>query len=253
MGPNKPKKGQRTKSGEQASGEADMGEAEEGIVMRVMEAITDERILTLLKKALYPQPLDDKLQRMNDIIEALTKTISERDARIQQLERKVDTIEQEMDRLEQYTRRSNLVFRGIAETDQGENTDAKILSLVNSEMKITPALALSDIARSHRLGKKREGTGNRRAIIVRFNSDRVRDCVYRGRVNLKDYNQQHRDHPVFINDDLTARRSKLAFECRQLKKEKKISDTWTYYGKLIVKDLSSNVSEVTCEADLRRY
>ncbi len=51
-----------------------MGEAyEEGIVMRVMEAITDESILTLLKKALYPQPLDDKLQRMNDIIEALTK------------------------------------------------------------------------------------------------------------------------------------------------------------------------------------
>ena len=83
MGPNKPKKGQRTKNGEQASGEADniMGEAyEEGIVIRVMEAITDERILTLLKKALYPQPLDDKL-RMNDIIEALTKTISERDAR----------------------------------------------------------------------------------------------------------------------------------------------------------------------------
>ena len=128
MGPNKPKKGQRTKSGEQASGEADMGEAEEGIVLRVMEALTDDRILTLLKKALYPQPLDDKLQRMNDTIEALTKAISERDGRIQQLERKVDTIEQEMDRLEQYTRRSNLVFRGIAETDLGENTDAKILS-----------------------------------------------------------------------------------------------------------------------------
>ena len=100
MGPNKPKKGQRTKSGEQASGEAAMGEAEEGIVRGVMEALTDDRILTLLKKALYPQPLDDKLQRMNDIIESLTKTISERDARIQQLERKVDIIEQEMDRLD---------------------------------------------------------------------------------------------------------------------------------------------------------
>ena len=92
-------------------------------------------------------------------------------------------------------------------------------------MKITPALALSDIARSHRLGKMREGAGNRRAIIVRFNSDRVRDCVYRGFVNLKGYNSQHRDNPGFINDDLTARRSKLAFECRQLKKAKKISDT----------------------------
>ena len=246
------KKGPKSTSGEQACGVADVGEAD-GIVLRVIEALTDERILSLLKKALYPQPLDDKIERMNTTIESFTKTIRERDARIEQLERKVDTIEQEVDRLEQYTRRSNLVFRGFAETGQGENTDAKIISLVNNEMKITPALALSDIARSHRLGKMREGAGNRRAIIVRFNSDRVRDCVYRGRVNLKGYNSQHRDNPVFINDDLTARKSKLAFECRQLKKAKKISDTWTYYGKLIVKDLSSNISEVTCEADLRRY
>ena len=57
MAPNKPKKGQRTKSGE-----VDMGEAEQGIVLRVMEALTDDRILSLLTKALYPQPLDDKLE-----------------------------------------------------------------------------------------------------------------------------------------------------------------------------------------------
>ncbi len=57
MAPNKPKKGQRTKSGE-----VDMGEAEQGIILRVMEALTDDRILSLLTKALYPQPLDDKLE-----------------------------------------------------------------------------------------------------------------------------------------------------------------------------------------------
>ena len=62
MAPNKPKKGQRTQSWE-----VDMGEAEKGIVLRLMEALTDDRILSLLKKALYPQPLDDKIERMNDI------------------------------------------------------------------------------------------------------------------------------------------------------------------------------------------
>ena len=115
---------------------------------------------------------------------------------------------------------------------------AHILSLVNNEIKITPVLTLTDIARSHRLGKQREGAGNR-AIIVRLNSDRVRDSVYRGRVNLKEFNQVNRDHPVFINDDLTARRSKLGFDCRQVKKGKRITDTWTYYGKLLVKDISN--------------
>ena len=72
-------------------------------------------------------------------------------------------------------------------------------------------------------------------------------------MNLKEYNQQHRDHQVFINDDLTARRSKLASDCRQLKKAKKLTNTWTYYGKLLIKDLSNKVSEVTCSADLRQY
>ena len=60
------------------------------------------------------------------------------------------------------------------------------------------------------LNLQREGAGNG-AIIVRFNSDRVRESVHRGQVNLKEFNQVHRDHPVFINDDLTVRRSKLAF------------------------------------------
>ena len=92
------KKGPKSTSGEQASGVDDVGEAE-GIVLRVMEALTDERILSLLKKALYPQPLDDKIERMNTTIESFTKTIRERDARIEQLERKVDTIEQEVDNL----------------------------------------------------------------------------------------------------------------------------------------------------------
>ena len=44
---------------------------------------------------------------------------------------------------------------------------------------------------------------------------------------LKTYNSQHREAPVFVNDDLTTRRAKLAFDCRILKKENKIADTWT--------------------------
>ena len=72
-------------------------------------------------------------------------------------------------------------------------------------------------------------------------------------MNLKEFNQQHRDHPVFINDDLTARRSKLSFDCRQLKEGKRITDTLTYNGKLLVKDLNNKVSEVTCSVDPRQY
>ena len=95
MASNKQKKEQRTKSVDD-----DVGETEERIVLRVMEALTDDRILSLLKKALYPQPLDDKLARMNDTLDALTKILGEKDSRIGLLDKKVGTIEEEMDKLE---------------------------------------------------------------------------------------------------------------------------------------------------------
>ena len=80
-----------------------------------------------------------------------------------------------------------------------------------------------------------------RPIIVRFQSQRLRDEVYRARTKLKDYNQQRRDAQIVINDDLTARRSKLAYDARQLKKAKKITDCWTSYGKILIKDLTNKV------------
>ena len=124
-----------------------------------------------------------------------------------------------------------------------ENTDGQIISLVNDAMKLSPPLQAHDIARSHRLGAPREG-GRPRPIIVRFVSDKARDAVYRARSGLKVYNSQNREAPVFVNDDLTNRRAKLAFDCRKLKKEKKIADTWTYNGKVVVKDLTGKISEV---------
>ena len=51
-------------------------------------------------------------------------------------------------------------------------------------------------------------------------------------------NQEHKDQQIFVNEDLTSRRSKLANETRQMKSSKKITDCWTYNGKVLVKDLS---------------
>ena len=151
--------------------------------------------------------------------------------------------------MEQYTRRLNLVFSGFAEFARGEDTDAKIMVLVNDEMDL--ALQPADIARSHQLGAPRPD-GRNRPIIMRFTSDRVRDTVYRARIKLKDINRRNRETPVFVNDDLTSRRSKLAFECRKLKKGTKITDTWAFNGKVLVKDLTK-VSQINGLEQLRNY
>ena len=119
-------------------------------------------------------------------------------------------------------------------------------------MGITPPIELHQISRSHRLGKRVDGQGRprERPIIVRFIGERVRDEVYRARTKLKDHNDQHRDSNIFINDDLTIRRAKLAYETRLMKREKTISDCWTAYGKVMVKTLAGLVKEVKSQQDL---
>ena len=224
------------------SAEGDMGEGDD-IVLRVMEAVADERVIQLLQKAPYPQMLLDNFAEMNTRIDCLTAQLTAKD-NIAALEKRVEELEESVDRTEQYSRRSNLLFNGFKETGDTENTDDRIISLVNDAMKLIPPLQAHDIARSHRIGGPREG-GHPRPIIVRFSSDKAaRDAVYRARSGLKTYNRQHREAPVFVNNDLTTRREKLAFDCRTLKKENKIADTWTYNGKVVIKNLTGKIMEV---------
>ena len=92
-----------------------------------------------------------------------------------------------------------------------------------------------------------------RPVIVRFSSDRVRDRVVRARTSLKPHNTERRDKPIFVNEDLTAKRSKLAFATRQLKRQRKITDCWTVNGKILVKDNSNRIVEIRSLDMLHKY
>ena len=112
-----------------------MGDGDD-IVIRVMEAVADERVIKLLQKALYPKPLMDKFNETNTRIDGLTAQLTAKDNDIAALQKRVEELEESADRAEQYSRRSNLLFSGFKETGGGatENTDGQIISLVN-EMK----------------------------------------------------------------------------------------------------------------------
>ena len=143
---------------------------------------------------------------------------------------------------------------GIPETcDGGEDTDEKILAVINGRIGFEPPVQRHQLERSHRIGRRAVGPGPPgppRAIVVRFTSERLRDDVYRVRTRLKAHNQLHRDQSIFINDDLTARRAKLAFQTRLLKKARKINDCWTSYGKVMIKDLANNIKEIKSTSQL---
>ena len=110
----------------------------------------------------------------------------------------------ERDRMEQYSRKENLITRGIKEAR--EETEGSLCNAVQKIAEITgtqlgdPTISISAI---HRLGKVqtagagRENHTHARPVIVRLTSRRVRQQILRGKKNLKN-NTAIRDDDTFL-------------------------------------------------------
>ena len=227
----------------------DDNDDQDALAVRIIDLLRDDQILDIFRKALYPEALSAKIDDLYGVIDRLSKSIEAKDDKIKTLENKVDSMEREIDNLEQYTRRPNLRISGIPDTGEGEDTTEKVLAVINGKLGLAHPLLPQHVERSHRVGRQVDRQ-HPRPVIVRFTSERTRDIVYRAKTALKDFNKQHRDTQIYINDDLTNRRAKMAFESRTLKKNKKIADCWTSYGKVMIKDLTNKVKEVKSLGDL---
>ena len=104
---------------------------------------------------------------------------------------------------------------------------------------------------SHRLGRRLPGAdAHARPVIVKFATTHVRDVVIRARRRLR---ESGRGPTLYVNEDLTRRRATLAKKTRELKKEKKITDCWTFNGKVLVKTIDGTVKEIRADIDLSGY
>ena len=105
---------------------------------------------------------------------------------------------------------------------------------------------------SHRVGK--QVTGKHRQIIVKFATRNIRERVFRAKSDLKSVNQQSEDKPkIYINEDLTQFREGMAREARSYRASGLISDTWTIYGKVMIKENFGRVRIIKTYDDLFRY
>ena len=191
------------------------------MILSFVELLADEQVVSKLRKALFPHVLADKIYGLTAKISTLTDRLEKQDAYIDELEKRLTTVETNYDRLEQYLRLSNLRFHGIDET---ENITAKVMAVANGVMKVAAPISIGHIVTSHRLGNPSIGLIPR-PVIVRFTVNRPRDVILRAKRQLRDSGSL-----IFVNEDLTQHRAKLASKSRQLKKEHKITDCWTYNG-----------------------
>ena len=182
----------------------------------------------------------------------LKQQLSEKDAELQRLRNIIRDQQIMLDDLEQHGRRDSLRISGVPENPEHDNTDEAVLKICN-EMKVEPQVEPRDIAVSHRVGKS--AAGRPRQILVKFATRNVRERVFKARTELKNVNkkEESKEKHIYVNEDLTRFRAGLAKDARSLKNNGNISDTWTMYGKILVKDNFGHVKVITKSEDLQGY
>ena len=238
-------------------------------LLELSEALDDKQIAKKFQDIVAPlmRPLMDSIERTQATIASLKSDLEAKDGIIASLQQRVDDLEVRIDDQEQQGRRGSMRVFGIPEDTTGE-LDAKVLTLINNHLKVQPQLALEDLEVVHRVGKAPESTeassdasqeptpSKPRPILVKFASRRTKTRVMKMKKTLKD-NPLTKDDgsviPVYIADDLTKRRAGLAFRARQLKRSGRISDTWTFDSKVLLKDLHGHIKLITKEGDIKKY
>ena len=185
-----------------------------------IEMLGDKEVVDKLRAALFPSELAEELRALRTQITRLNETIESKDKVIGDLQARVVKLEDSLDDTEQYSRRANLRMQGIPDPGTGEDACAKVLDVINNAMMFQPPLSTNDIVRSHRLGRQTD-PARPRMMIVRFQSERTGDSVYYARSALKTRNQDVQPAlRLFVNEDLTQRRSLMAYQTRKLRADK---------------------------------
>ena len=145
-------------------------------------------------------------------------------------------INDKLDEQEQYSRRTSLRVINNWKEDKSEDTDDKILDLVNNNLELN--IKKEDIDRSHRVGPRKKN-GSPRPIIVKFVSHRTKSQVYKCRGKLRLGGEPTKG--IYVNEDLTKKRLKMFKAALSLKKDNSIQDCWTTDGKIFVRDAKAEI------------
>ena len=240
----------------------------------------------LMLEPMFKAHLDPLSSQLKETVKTLPQTVTTlkaevkaKDDCIRALQDNVEELQTRVDDLEQQGRKDSVRIFGLPEVDSG-TTDEKVTKLCNERMKLEPPLALEAIAVSHRLGLQRTpedaaAVPPPRPLLVKFVSRRSKQRVMEVRKNLRvpkntgimevDDSQaasspeiqagdlQPPSLPIiYITDDLTQLRAKLAYHARVSKRDKNILDTWVTNGKIMVKNLHGRISQVKYLSELEK-
>lgn len=193
-----------------------------------------------------------RLLELLDEVKTLKTLLTEKD-------RKISALEQRVDDLEQYTRREDLVLSGLetrhqtyarATANADTTEDAPQEELQSLEQQVVSflhskniSIHMEDISICHTL--PRMSGKSKPAVIIRFISRKPRNDVLRQAKKLKGTN-------VYINEHLTKKNGDIAREARMLRKQQKITGTWTRNGSVWIKGQDGSVKVIKDMKELEK-
>ena len=191
------------------------------------------------------QQLSRESDALNNLQQSTEVTIDQLDEKVQQLEEKqqsrdvylrenpeiISDMQLKIDDLEQCNKKNHLRIVGLVEED-GEDIIQKVVDLAKEKLNIMSAKA-SDFEDIQRMGPK-DYKPNRDVLVICTNST-MKNQLYKRRKCLRDYSE-----PIFINEELTSKRSRLFYHARLLRKRSKIFGVWSQNGNIMVKLVESS-------------
>ena len=232
--------------------------------IHLLESLGDEAIANKLHSIFAPS-LDRLTKAVNDLVQTnqhLKQQLIQKDATIAQLQTRCEDLEGKLDDMEQWTRRGSMRIQGLSEEGSGQVED-KILALCNTHLKIQPPLQLSEIEVAHRLPRPSGRAASRphqaspppsapaepsdASTMTTQSHEWLLWNLWAAGIRpgwckkLKNLDPDIYQLPVYFQDDLTARRAKMAYQARKCRNDKKILDTWVIDSKIMVKDLHNRI------------
>ncbi len=186
------------------------------------------------------EKLANDLDLLNNLQQSTEVLVEQLDGRMDSAEQYAQRIEDRMfesnennhamqtkvDDIDQQIKSRNLRFFGLEE-EEGEDPTEKIKDFVQKQMNIK--ISSTEIEAT-RVGKLHPSRTKPRDILVKFDSGVLRNAIYQKKTILRQLNQN-----VFINEDLTTKRSHLFFEARKMRKQQKLFGVWTQAGNVLIK------------------
>jgi hypothetical protein len=111
------------------------------------------------------------------------------------------------------------MIKGVPE---GRDVAQKTVELLREKLNVV--LFRNDI----NYGVKLKTADNSNLVRLAFNDQQTQDRIYKTRTKLK-------RTPIWLGEDLTTRRSNLAFKARERVRQGKAEQTWTFGGNIYIK------------------